>query len=319
MSMFDFALNSELIGAYLPGLMVAVASFFAVFGVSILVRNKRAIPTLNDEWRDPPPLIYLMFKPIVKLFTTEAARFLSEKKKNELAQRLSAAGFSYAIMPEEFVVLKFVCCAFGGLMSFLVLQANPNVGPEIYIFIITFAPVGFFYPNLWLSDQVGKRRRAVIREFPFLLDLLVLGMRAGLNYSGALSHAIGALPHGPVREEFGKVLREIRAGKPRREALLDLGERMKLEAVNNFVAAINQAEETGGEIVDVLVAQAEQRRNERFNAAETQANKAPVRMLLPMMVFLFPIIFMLLAFVLIVKGGEVGMLPNSMLELLERR
>ncbi len=311
-------MNVQMMATYLPSVIVSAASFLAALGLMLLIKKRKAIPDKDETWRDPPPLMYLLFKPIVRLFTHEASRFISEKRKTALGNRLSAAGYSYAIMPEEFVVLKFVCCVFGGIVSMLVLKANPDVGPEIFVFVITFAPVGFFYPDLWLTDQVAKRRRTVIKEFPFLLDLLVLGMRAGLNYSGALSHAIGALPGGAVREEFSKVLREIRAGKSRREALLSLGDRMNLEAVNNFVAAINQAEETGGEIVDVLMAQAEQRRNERFNSAETQANKAPVRMLMPMMFFLFPIIFMLLTFIIIVKMGSIGILPEGLTDLLKR-
>ena len=131
-----------------------------------------------------------------------------------------------------------------------------------------------------------------------------------------MGQAIASLPNGPVREEFAKLLRETRAGKSRREALLDLAERMNIDSVNQFVAAVNQAEETGGEIVDVLTAQAEQKRTERFNSAEETANKAPVKMLIPMMAFLFPIIFMLLTFVVMVKLAEIDMLPVSMLRLL---
>jgi tight adherence protein C len=312
-------MNLESISAQLPAFLAAFAAFATAFSLMLMIRRRRAVPVQDEEWRDTPPLIFQLFKPIVRLFTLEAGRLISEKTRTSLSNKLSAAGYSYAILPEEFVVLKFVCCVFGGITSVFVLRANPEAGPEIFVFVFTFAPVGFFYPDLWLSDQIAKRRRSVIREFPFLLDLLVLGMRAGLNYSGALSHAIGALPQGAVREEFSKVLREIRAGKPRREALLALGDRMNLEAINNFVAAINQAEETGGEIVDVLVAQAEQRRSERFNSAETLANKAPVRMLLPMMFFLFPIIFMLLAFIVIVKMSAIGILPDSLTALLRRQ
>lgn len=318
MSTFDFLLNNPVITGYLPNILIALAAFLFAFGVLLLIKKRKELPDQEEVWRDPPPLIYRLFKPIVRLLTPELGKYISESKKSSLANRLSAAGYSYAILPEEFVILKFVTCAFGGLVSWILLKSDPNVGPEIFVFIVSFAPVGFFYPDLWLSDQLAKRRRAVIREFPFLLDLLVLGMRAGLNYSGALSHAIGALPQGAVREEFSKLLREIRAGKSRRDALLSLGDRMNLEAVNNFVAAVNQAEETGGEIVDVLMAQAEQRRNERFNSAETQANKAPVRMLIPMMVFLFPIVFMLLSFIIIVKLNAIDMLPPGMSDLLRR-
>lgn len=312
-------MNLQALSANLPGIMVALASFLGVWAMLSLIKKQREIPTDDEEWRDAPPMMYRLFRPLVRLVTPEANRYISDKRKEVLAAKLSAAGFSYAILPQEFVVLKYVCFVVGGLISLLTLKSNPDVGTEIYVFVVTFAPIGFFYPDLWLSDQITRRKSIVIKEFPFLLDLLVLGMRAGLNYSGALSHAIGAMPKGAVKEEFSKVLREIRAGKSRREALLGLGDRMNIEAINNFVAAINQAEETGGEIVDVLVTQAEQRRNERFGAAEVKANKAPVRMLMPMVLFLFPILFMLLAFIIMVKLNAMSMLPDGVSALLVRK
>lgn len=314
--MFDNLLQTHWVTEYLPGFLGGLAAFLVAVGMAFAIRSRKKSLLQDEEWRDPPPVIYRLFKPIVNFLTPEFAKFIKQERRDSLSNKLSASGFNYAILPDEFVTLKFVCCVFGGLISFLLLKTNPDVGPEIFIFIISFAPVGFFYPDLWLSDQLTRRRKAVIKEFPFLLDLLVLGMRAGLNYSGALSHAVAAMPQGAIREEFNKLLREIRAGKPRREALLALGQRMNLEAVNNFVAAINQVEETGGEIVDVLMAQAEQRRNERFNSAETIANKAPIRMLIPMMVFLFPIIFMLLTFIIIVKLNAINLLPASMAAML---
>lgn len=310
-------LNEPGLIVQLPSIVVALACFFGVLAISLIVVSRKKTLVPEDEWRDPPPLFYIVFKPLIRLFAPELKKVLSDDKQNRVLRNLAEAGLTYTIFPEEFILLKFLCCILGAVLSVWLLNANPDVGPEIFIFIITFAPVGFFYPDLWLSDQSTKRRRSVLREFPFLLDLLVLGMRAGLNYSGALSHAIAALPKGAMRDEFNRLLREIRAGKSRREALLSLGERMNLESVNNFVAAINQAEETGGEIVDVLMAQADQRRNERFNSAETLANKAPVRMLIPMMFFLFPIIFMLLGFIIIVKMNEIGMISETMSSLLK--
>lgn len=312
-------MNFQVLSANLPGIVVAVASFLGVLAMLSLIKKQRELPSEDEEWRDPPPMMYRLFKPLVRLITPEANRLISDKRKEVLAAKLSAAGFGYAILPQEFVVLKYLCFIFGGLVSLLTLKSNPDVGTEIYVFVVTFAPIGFFYPDLWLSDQITRRKSLVIKEFPFLLDLLVLGMRAGLNYSGALSHAIGAMPKGAVKEEFGKVLREIRAGKSRREALLALGDRMNIEAINNFVAAVNQAEETGGEIVEVLVTQADQRRNERFGAAEVKANKAPVQMLIPMVLFLFPILFMLLAFIIMVKLNAMSMLPDSVSALLVRK
>ena len=230
--------------------------------------------------------------------------------------RLSTGGMNYAILAEEFFTLKLVCLAAMCFVSYFLFTMPSEQGAEVKLVIVALIPLGFFYPDIWLNDKIARRRARVAKEFPFLLDLLVLSMRAGLNYSTSLGQAISNLPEGPVKEEFGKLLREIRAGKVRRQALLDLAARMDTKSINNFVAAINQAEETGGEIVEVLTLQAEQRRSERFNEAEEAANKAPVKMLLPLVLFLFPIIFMLIGFVLVVKLAETNFLPQFMMDLL---
>jgi len=270
----------------------------------------------DDDWRDPPPLIFKLFKPIVKLFASDVRGWLSQKSYEKYQTRLSTGGMNYAILPEELFMLKVVCGLFMLLVAYILFTSQTGFSVEVKLFLIALGPLGYVYPDIWLSDKITQRRRKVAKDFPFLLDLLVLSMRAGLNYSTSLGQAISNLPNGPVKEEFGKLLREIRAGKVRRDALLDLAKRMDIKSINNFVSAINQAEETGGEIVDVLTQQAEQRRSERFNEAEAAANKAPIKMLLPLVLFLFPIIFMLIAFILVVKLEETGYLPPSIVYLI---
>jgi tight adherence protein C len=299
-------------------LLIALSGVLGLLGLYLVFTRKRSVIETNDDWRDAPPVLYRLFKPLLKIFAPEVRKFLSDDTYNKLSQRLSAAGMSYAILPQEFVTMRYVMLVLGLSGGYFLFKSPVEKDMLVTVLCIGMGPVGFLWPDLWLRDQVEARRSMASREFPFLLDLLVLSMRAGLNYSGALSQAIGAMPPGPIREEFGKLLREIRAGKPRRDALLDLAQRMDNPAIHNFVAAINQAEETGGEIVDVLMAQAQQKRNERFNTAEAAANRAPIRLLLPMMAFLFPIIFLLMAFVIVVKLAEIGYLPDSMVALLQQ-
>ena len=297
-----------------PSFIIGIAIFAGSFSLLRLILRTR--PKEAEDWRDPPPLIYKLFKPIVRLFKSEVRRLIPQEKYIKLQTRLSAGGMNYAIMAEEFVTLKIVCAIFCIIVAAILYQSDSSLSPEVKLFLIGLGPLGYLYPDIWLKDKITYRRRRVAKEFPFLLDLLVLSMRAGLNYSTSLGQAIGSLPSGPVKDEFGKLLREIRAGKVRREALLDLAARMDINSVHNFVAAINQAEETGGEIVDVLTVQAEQRRTERFNEAEAAANKAPVKMLIPMMLFLFPIVFMLVGFIMVVKLAESNLLPDILLRLL---
>lgn len=305
---------AKLIQYFAPVFLLALAASLGTFSLIRLVLRTKLKE--SEEWRDPPPIIFKLFKPVIRLFSGDVRGLMSDKTYSRMQTRLSAGGVNYAILPEEFQTLKIVCLLVAGAVSFSLFYSGDQFGPEVRIFLVLLPPLGFLYPDIWLKDRIVVRRRKVAKEFPFLLDLLVLSMRAGLNYSTSLGQAIGSLPNGPVKDEFGKLLREIRAGKIRRDALLDLAARMDINSVHNFVAAINQAEETGGEIVEVLTIQAEQRRSERFNDAEAAANKAPVKMLIPMMLFLFPIVFMLVGFIMVVKLAESDLLPDVLLQLL---
>lgn len=299
---------------FVPILLMSSATAVAVYALVNLFLKTRG--KTKEDWRDPPPLIFRLFKPVVRLFASDMRAAMSDRLYSRINTRLSTGGVNYAILAEEFFTLKFVCLVFMCGVSYMLFSMPTERGGEVKLIIAALIPLGFFYPDIWLNDKILRRRNRVAKEFPFLLDLLVLSMRAGLNYSTSLGQAISNLPDGPVKEEFGKLLREIRAGKVRRQALLDLAARMDTKSIHNFVAAINQAEETGGEIVEVLTLQAEQRRTERFNQAEESANKAPVKMLLPLVLFLFPIIFMLIGFVLVVKLSETNFVPQIIVDLL---
>lgn len=295
---------------FLPVALVAVSIGIVFYLVSRFFVVASATKQIKvEDWRDKPPLIYRVFQPFIRLFAPDLKRFLSEKSVISAQNKINAAGLSYAILPEEFIFLRYTCFAVGGTVAYTLFQLKNPMTPGVAIFLIAIIPLSYFYPEIWIKDKINARRLRVEKEFPFMLDFLVLSMRAGLNYSLSLGQAVQNMPEGPVKDEFGKLLREIRAGKLRRQALLDLAARMNIPSINNFVGAMNQVEETGGEIVDVLNIQAEQRRLERFNRAEEQANSAPVKMLIPMVLFLFPIIFMMIAFILIVHLDDSGLLP----------
>lgn len=291
---------------------VGAALAFFYFGQVIIRLIKEARTGKDDDsWRDPPPMIYKMFKPLIKIIAPDIKSIINSSQYETTERRLSAAGMNYAILPEEFVALRFICLLVGcGITSYVYVTYAP-LDAEVLFVVMMIIPISYFYPDLWLRDMIKARKVRITKDFPFLLDLLVLSMRAGLNYSSALGQSIESLGNGPVKEDFSRMLREIRAGRPRAVALSDLAERMDVPSINNFVAAMNQAEETGGEMVDILNTQSEQRRIERFLQAEEQASKAPVKMLIPMMIFLFPVIFMLIGFVIMVGLGEDGVLPDA--------
>ena len=313
--MFDLgAIDNELtLVAMLFGLsaMLLVIYLYIVF-VRLLEARAHSI----DEWRDPPPIIYKVFKPIVKLFCADVKVNMGKEKYDQIQLKLSSAGLFYSLLPEELVTLRYVCLVAAGIVSSSIYWFFSPVTTAVLAILVLGVIVGFAYPDIWLRDRVKFRHTRIEKEFPFLLDLIILSMRVGLNYSNALSQSIACLSPGPIKDDFSRLERELRAGKPRHEALLEMAERMDSTGIRNFVSTLNQAEETGGEVVTVLQGQAEQRRTERFQRAEETAGKAPIKLLGPLMMFLFPLIFMLVGFVIIVGLQDAGVLPDFLTRLL---
>ena len=133
-----------------------------------------------------------------------------------------------------------------------------------------------------------------MRSLPFFLDIITLCVEAGLNMQGAMNQAVQKGPAGAMRDELQRVLRDIRAGKARAVSMRDMADRLGEPAVTSFVTAVIQAEVMGMNLGPVLRAQADQRRNERFLRAEKLAMEAPVKMLLPLIAFIFPCTFIVL-------------------------
>jgi tight adherence protein C len=126
-------------------------------------------------------------------------------------------------------------------------------------------------------------------------------IEAGLNFSGALAQAVSKGSEGALRNEFAQVLRDIRAGRPKSQALKDLAERNQVKELHLLVNAIVQAELSGSSLGGTLKIQAEQRRSERFQRAEKLALQAPVKLVFPLVAFIFPITFLLLGFPIVMK------------------
>lgn len=262
----------------------------------------------KEDWRDRPPLFFRLLSPFVGIIIKRVEAAQKPFQLEIMKDKLDAAGMSYALRPAEFIATRRVGLAFGVLFflfSFFVLRPESMT---LTLFVAMFIPFGYFYPDMWLRDTIKRRHARIEKQFPFFLDLLVLTMRAGLNFSSAMAHSVEKMTDGPVKQEFAQFLREVRTGARRRDALESLGRRVNMSAVNNFVSAVNQAEEIGGELGPILVSQARQRRAERFLRAEKLANQAPVKMMLPLIGVLFPMMFLIIGFPIFIKGRESGAL-----------
>ncbi|WP_408009384.1 type II secretion system F family protein [Pseudalkalibacillus sp. A8] len=162
------------------------------------------------------------------------------------------------------------------------------------ILSVTFAMlVAIILPPYYLKSKMKARSQSALHELPDVLDLLTVSLEAGLGFDGALSKVVSK-KEGVLSTEFHRCLEEIRLGKTRREALRGVRERLTVDEINILISSILQAEKLGIGMVNVLRVQSEEVREQRKQRAEQEAMKAPVKMLFPLVLFIFPSLFIVL-------------------------
>jgi tight adherence protein C len=228
---------------------------------------------------------------------------VSYRQKTQLLLRY--AGLDYALSPEQFFGGKIIAgAACAGGMQLLLL---PRGGLSLTWLCIVFV-CGFVYPDLWLRDQREARQRQILKALPLYLDIVTLCVEAGLNLTSALTQAVQKGPANPFKQELNRVLRDVRTGRPRVDAFRSLAERIQMPAVSSLVSALVTADRQGSALGPILRAQSEQRRTERFQRAEKLAMEAPVKMLFPLIAFIFPCTFAVIAFPIAMKFMQEGLM-----------
>ena len=198
---------------------------------------------------------------------------------------LARAGLERQLAPQHVVaaqILASLCC-----LSVALLASLADLRVPVWLLGST-ALVAAAWPLLWLREAIDRRRESLVRSLPFLIDLLAMSVESGLPLAAALPQAVERLPAGPLRHECRRLMRDVKAGMTREEALRTLASRLDIPAITQFALAVAAVQRDGGAVVQTLRAQAEQQRSERFMRAEHRAAQAPVRVLFPLVVFIFP-------------------------------
>lgn len=265
----------------------------------------QAVPTEDRSLLDQPPLGFVLVWPIIRMSVFYFGFIVSEKYRFGTALRLKHAGVQYCLTPEQFFFAKLLCAAVACLLTWwtLLMTGIDSIG-----LALTLGFGGFMYPELWLKEATAKRQREVVRALPFYLDIITLSVEAGSNLTGGLTQAVHKSGDGPLRIEWSRVLRDIRAGKTRASALRDMSDRAGTQAVTSVINSMIQAEKTGSSLGPILRAQSDQLRTTRFMEAEKLAMEAPVKLLGPLVVFIFPTTFMVLGFVILSKAIQAGVI-----------
>jgi tight adherence protein C len=243
-----------------------------------------------------------MIKPIIQKIASKFSR--GEKASayhDKLLKELIMAGNPGNLQPIEFIVLQFLISLFL-LFVILTLCLLIKLSPPILILVFALSGfgLGFIGPKFWLSKRVTKRKRLISRALPDTLDLLQVSMEAGLGFDLALSKVVEKTK-GPLSSEFKKALEEIMVGKSRKEALKDVGRRTGVEDLQLFINNIIQAEQLGVSIAKVIQVQSDQLRVLRRQRVEEQAMKVPIKMLFPLIFFIFPIILLVVLGPIVLK------------------
>jgi tight adherence protein C len=211
---------------------------------------------------------------------------------DKVSRRLMGAGVGRAISPTSFLASK----ALFGVLGFVggtFLGGLTHNGTLGVLLAIVFAFTGFMLPDIFVTFKARSRREEIRSELPDALDLLAVSVEAGLGFDAAITKLTEHMD-GPLVEEFGLALGEMRIGETRTNALQKMVERVQAPELGAFVRALIQADQLGISLGRILRVQATDTRNKRQAAAEEKAMKAPIKMLFPTALFIFPAMFLII-------------------------
>ncbi len=257
------------------------------------------LPDENRAYMDPVPAIMKPLWPLVRLVSYFVGSLLPPALLDRIDRRLQRTGASYVFTPEDFFALCVVLALLLPLLALLPMVTGKS--GVIGFVLVAMMALGAGVPWLWIHDTRHRRDRDIVRNLPVFLEYLSMCVDAGLNFLGALQQAVDKGPDGAMKNELRIVLRDIRSGLPRAEALLRMEQRVDLKDINTFVRAVVQAEKMGTSLKQTLQVQAQQRLEERFQRAEKMAMQAPVKLIVPLILFIFPLTFIILLFPIAVK------------------
>lgn len=282
--------------AVLAGLFVAGATMTLLWGL----RTQREASTMDEERLLPAsrtltledvelsqPFSERVIRPTFGAILGFLGRLAPQRNLQEIQHKLEIAGRPYGWTVADFLGLRLLAALlFGALLFVLLLFGEMTVGMKLLL-LIAFVALGFYLPTAWLGWRINQRQSEILRALPDGLDMLNICVGAGLGFDAALSR-VSEQWKTPLADEFNRVVAEIRLGKTRRQALLDLARRTEVMELENFVATIVQADQLGVSIAKVLRTQAEQMRILRRQRAEEQARQASIKLLFPLVFMIFP-------------------------------
>ncbi len=294
---------------YLLALLVALGIFIMFLGLArtpanvntaLMVQQRlqvygaggEARPLTLEEVELQRPFTERFLRPALVRLGSIMSRSTPQKQRQDLQNKLDLAGRPGNLTPEDFGAIRIVgaavLAAVGLLLGFLLQNTT-----YLVITLVLGAILGYFAPQLWLQQKVDARRTEIQKSLPDAMDLLVIAVDAGLGFDAALARVTDKYKNA-LSEEFAKVLREVNLGRPRLEAMDEMGRSSGVEDLHNFIQAVIQSEQFGTGIGKILRIQADEMRRKRRQRAQEKAAQATLKMMLPMVGCIFPTLWIVL-------------------------
>ncbi|MHB1125745.1 MAG: type II secretion system F family protein [Bacillota bacterium] len=262
----------------------------------VQLRLMQLVGELQQESQLPEmdlPFVQRVILPGLRRFALMFSKALPQSQREQLMHKLVVAGNPGGLAPNEFMGLQYGFAVTLMLFTAIISVLSNGEASTALLLGLVAGLVGFALPRLYLIKKTQERQNQMERSLPDVLDLLCVSVEAGLGFDAALAKVCEKTT-GVVAEEFSRLLKEIRMGKPRRDALRDFARRSLSVDLAAFIGSVVQADQLGISMGNVLRLQSQQMRQKRRQRAEEKAMKVPIKMLIPLVIFIFPGIFIVL-------------------------
>jgi len=309
-----FLLSICLLGAFLC-IAFAFTSLIAPKKSSIAERVRAAsagddsgVGGLRDQEKMKKSFVDRVVIPMAGKYSRHFSGITPAKMLSSAEKHIARAGMQNKVTPLQLLTISWGLLAllplFLGIL-FLPHVASESMGLMTYVGILAFAAfLGYRLPIGIVAGKAKKRMKEIQLALPFSFDLVSIAVSAGMSFDGAMS-MVSERTTGALSEEFRRTLREVNLGIAREEALNNLAERTGVEDLKTFITAINYITKLGGNITEVIAIQTEALRIKRQQRAEQKANQAPVKIMIPLVLFILPCVF-----IVILGPAVVGLLVN---------
>ena len=278
----------------LSGLSLAALSIYLLISTVFASNADADLLAWSDESRpsqSDSPLINFS-RPLIHNFTLQMTPWVrSGSYRRNIESKILTAGLNRELNVDEFIGMQFL---WGGLFPVVLVILNfaLQLGYSYWL-CLAIGIVGAYFPHLHCQRKKNERYVAVISQLPFFIDLLALSTEAGKDFTGAIQDIVEKVGSGTLSEELQIVLKDIKLGSSRADALKKLSQRLDIPEMTSFVSVLVDADQTGTSISKVLKDQSEQMRLERLMRAEKAGAQASQKMLIPLMMFILPAVFVM--------------------------